>query len=103
MDVGKTGRLVAVVTWALVSRSIMSQQGGRSGLTKAEVQSIVPKSPGPGWECSQVVWRIRLVTVVTCCGNDRVPWMAFGGTADVQGNRGEAGVLLQQKKVAHRS
>ncbi len=92
MDVGKTERLVAVVTWALVSRSVMSQQGGRSGLTKAEVQSIVPRSQGPEGECSHVVWRIRLVTVATCCGDDRVPWMALRGTADVQGNRGEAGV-----------
>jgi hypothetical protein len=92
VDVGKTEGLVAVVTWALVSRSIMSQQGGRSGLTKAEVQSIVPQSQGPEWECSQVVWRIRLLTVVTCCGDDRVQWMALRGTADVQGNRGEAGV-----------
>ncbi len=76
MDARRTDRLVVGVTWALVSRILMSQQGGRSGLTKAEVKSIVLQSPGPGWECSQVVWRIRLVTLVTCCGDDRVPWMA---------------------------
>ena len=68
MVVRRADRLV-VATWALVSRIIMSQQGGRSGLTRAEVQSIVPQSPGPGWE----VWQIRLVTVVTWCGDDRVP------------------------------